>query len=320
MKRVGNLYDKIYDIDNIREAHKNARKRKHHYKEVKEVDADVDKYCYEIQAMLRDKTFVNGQYEVFKKVEKGKEREIYKLPYFPDRIIHHAIMQVLEPIWKKTLIADTYQSIKGRGIHKAKNKIQWLLRKHKLKYALKMDIKKFYPSVDNEIMKQTLRRKIKCKDTLWLLDTIVDSTAGIPIGNYLSQYFGNLYLTYLDHELKEQVKVKYYYRYCDDIVVLSNDKAELHNARVLVSSRLASLRLVLKKNYQVQQVKDRGLDFLGYRMFHKYTLLRKKIAAGVKHSTSDNSDASYNGWLVSSNGHNLARRVDESRINRNTRG
>ena len=101
MKRIGNLYDKIYDIDNIREAHRNARKRKTHYKEVKEVDADVDKHCYEIQAMLRDKTFVNGQYEVFKKIENGKEREIYKLPYFPDRIVHHAIMQVLEPIWKK---------------------------------------------------------------------------------------------------------------------------------------------------------------------------------------------------------------------------
>ena len=87
---------------------------------------------------------------------------------------------------EKTLIADTYQSIKGRGINKAKDKIQWLLRKHKIKYALKMDIKKFYPSVDNDILKQILRKKLKCKDTLWLLDTIVDSTKGVPIGNYLS--------------------------------------------------------------------------------------------------------------------------------------
>ena len=307
MKRVGNLYDKIYDIDNIREAHRNARKRKTHYKEVKEVDADVDKYCYEIQAMLRDKTFVNGQYEIFKKIEKGKEREIYKLPYFPDRIVHHAIMQVLEPIWKKTLIADTYQSIKGRGIHKAKNKIQPLLRKYKIQYALKMDIKKFYPSIDNEILKQILRKKLKCKDTLWLLDTIVDSTQGVPIGNYLSQYFGNLYLTYVDHEVKEKLGVRHYFRYCDDIVVLDNSKERLHNIRVAVVGRVAKLKLVLKGNYQVQRIEDRGLDFLGYRMFHTYTLLRTRVANGLKKASKLESLASYNGWVVSSSGYNLAK-------------
>ena len=307
MKRVGNVYDKIYDIDNIREAHRNARKRKTHYKEVKEVDADVDKYCYEIQAMLRDKTFVNGQYEVFKKIEKGKEREIYKLPYFPDRIVHHAIMQVLEPIWKKTLIADTYQSIKGRGIHKAKNKIQPLLRKYKIQYALKMDIKKFYPSIDNEILKQILRKKLKCKDTLWLLDTIVDSTQGVPIGNYLSQYFGNLYLTYVDHEVKEKLGVRYYFRYCDDIVVLGNSKERLHSIRVDVTNRVAKLKLMLKGNYQVQRIDDRGLDFLGYRMFHRYTLLRTRIANGLKSADRIESLASYNGWVVSSSGYNLAK-------------
>ena len=307
MKRVGNLYDKIYDIDNIREAHRNARKRKTHYKEVKEVDADVDKYCYEIQAMLRDRTFVNGQYEIFKKIEKGKEREIYKLPYFPDRIVHHAIMQVLEPIWKKTLIADTYQSIKGRGIHKAKNKIQPLLRKYKIQYALKMDIKKFYPSIDNEILKQILRKKLKCKDTLWLLDTIVDSTQGVPIGNYLSQYFGNLYLTYVDHEVKEKLGVRHYFRYCDDIVVLDNSKERLHNIRVAVVGRVAKLKLVLKGNYQVQRIEDRGLDFLGYRMFHAYTLLRTRVANGLKKASKLESLASYNGWVVSSSGYNLAK-------------
>ena len=307
MKRIGNLYDKIYDIDNIREAHRNARKRKTHYNEVKEVDADVDKYCYEIQAMLRDKTFVNGQYEVFKKVEKGKEREIYKLPYFPDRIIHHAIMQVLEPIWKKTLIADTYQSIKGRGIHKAKDKIQRLLRKYKIKYALKMDVKKFYPSINNDILKQILRKKLKCKDTLWLLDTIVDSTKGVPIGNYLSQYFGNLYLTYVDHTVKEVLGVKYYFRYCDDIVVLGDSKDVLHRTRVKISQLIGVLQLTLKGNYQVHKVEDRGLDFLGYRMFCEYTLLRTKIATSIKRSNKAASLASYNGWVVSSSGYNLAK-------------
>ena len=307
MKRVGNLYDKIYDIDNIRKAHQNARKRKTHYAEVKAVDADVDKYCYEIQAMLKDKTFVNGKYEVFKKVEKGKEREIYKLPYFPDRIVHHAIMQILEPIWKSTLITDTYQSIKGRGVHKAKNKIQWILRKNQIKYALKIDVQKFYPSIDNGILKDTLRKKIKCKSTLWLLDTIVDSTVGVPIGNYLSQYFGNLYLSGLDHYVKEDVRAKHYFRYCDDIVVLSNDKELLHRARVAIKAHLQKLGLHMKRTYQVQQVDDRGLDFLGYRMFCRYTLLRTRLATSIKRAYAHKSLVSYNGWIVSCDGYNLAK-------------
>ena len=110
MKRIGNLYHLIYDIENIKLAHENARKGKAHYKEVKLVDSDVDYYCNLIHEMLVNKTFVNSPYEVFTKVDKGKEREIYKLPYFPDRIVHHAILQVLEPIWKKTFINNTYQS------------------------------------------------------------------------------------------------------------------------------------------------------------------------------------------------------------------
>ena len=113
MKRYGNLYDKLCDIENIKLAHKNARKKKTHYKEVKEVDKDVDYYCNEIRDMLISKSFKNSPYEIFIKNDKGKRREIYKLPYYPDRIIHHAIVQVVEPIWKKTLITDTYQSIKG---------------------------------------------------------------------------------------------------------------------------------------------------------------------------------------------------------------
>lgn len=110
-------------MDNIRLAHKNARKGKTAYPEVKMVDADITKYCYEIQRLLTTKEFTTAEYEMFVKKDKGKLREIYKLPYFPDRIVQHAIMQVVEPIWRGTLIADTYQSIKGRGVHKVLPKV-----------------------------------------------------------------------------------------------------------------------------------------------------------------------------------------------------
>ena len=239
MKRIGNLYHLIYDIENIKLAHENARKGKAHYKEVKLVDSDVDYYCNLIHEMLVNKTFVNSPYEVFTKVDKGKEREIYKLPYFPDRIVHHAILQVLEPIWKKTFINNTYQSIKGRGVHKAKRDLDKVIASYDGDvYYLQMDVNKFYPSVDNNIMMQLVSKKIKCKGTLWLLGVVIHSTKGLPIGNYLSQYLGNLYVTYLDHYVKEVMMVKHYYRYCDDIVVISTDIAHLHSIHLVVKSLL----------------------------------------------------------------------------------
>jgi retron-type reverse transcriptase len=187
MKRYGNLYSKIYDMENIALAHENAKKGKLHYSEVKMVEANSEKYFKEIHNMLKNKTFHNSKYEVFIKNDKGKEREIFKLPYFPDRIIHHCIMNVLEPIWMKTLISDTYSSLKGRGIHKGVKRVKSALKdRENTKYCLKMDVKKFYPSINHDILKQIIRRKIKDKNLLWLLDEIIDSAKGVPIGNYLS--------------------------------------------------------------------------------------------------------------------------------------
>lgn len=314
MKRYGNLYHKIYDVENIKLAHKNARKGKSHYKEVQMVDADVDAYCGKVSELLKNKEFVNGKYRTYMKSDRGKQREIHKLPYFPDRIVHHAILQVLEPIWKKTLIDNTYQSIKGRGIHKAKKKLEPTIRSGKYKYYLKFDIAKFYPSVDNEIMKDVVRRKLKCNDTLWLLDEIIDSTKGLPIGNYLSQYLGNLYLAYFDHWVKQELNVKEYYRYCDDIVILGTSKKMLHNKLGRIRNYLGiMLNLGMKKDYRVHPIKS-GLDFLGFRFFERYTLLRKKIATNFKRATRRfigvgesefDSMISYYGWAIASSGANL---------------
>ena len=316
MKRVGNLYPLICDIENIKLAHKNARKGKTHYKEVKLVDEDVDYYCKLIQDMLVNKTFVNSPYEVFTKVDKGKEREIYKLPYFPDRIVHHAILQVLEPIWKKTFINNTYQSIKGRGVHRAKKDIDKAIASYNGDvYYLQMDIKKFYPSVDNKIMCNIVEKKIKCKDTLWLLQEIINSTKGLPIGNYLSQYLGNLYVTYLDHYVKNVLKVKHYYRYCDDIVVLSDSIEMLQETSIVVSNRLQQeLKLNLKDLSKVNHVSS-GLDFLGFVFLGTHVRLRKSIATGFKRTAGRfckgksmrdfTGTMSYNGWIKASNSNNL---------------
>lgn len=315
MKRYGNLYEKIYNLENIKLAHKRARAGKTFYKEVKMVDAGEDKYCMLISEMLKNHTFVNSPYSSFTKIDKGKERLIHKLPYYPDRIVHHAIMQILEPIWKPTLINDTFQSIAGRGIHKAKSRIEPVIRSVEVDYCLKLDIKKFYPSVDNTIMKSVIRRKIKCKETIELLDIIIDSIQGLPIGNYLSQYLGNLYLTYLDHYVKEVLGVKYYYRYCDDIVILSNSKEDLHS--ILESIReyvQEELKLTIKGDYQIFPI-SRGIDFIGFRFFKSYTLIRTSIATSLKRAgrtfvkfpslAAFSSLSSYYGWALVSSSNNL---------------
>lgn len=271
-------------MENICFAHKNAKRGKSHYSEVKKIEANPEKYFLEIQHMLCNKTFCNSPYEKFIKIDRDKEREIFKLPYFPDRIIHHCIMQVLEPIWVKILIVDTYSSLKNRGIHRGVKRVKKALQdKENTKYCLKLDVRKFYPSVDHDILKSIIRRKIKDPDVLWLLGEIIDSVEGVPIGNYLSQYFGNLYLSGLDHWLKENRQCKYVYRYCDDIIILHHNKKFLGWLRKEIENYLnTNLNLVLKNNWQIFPVDVRGIDFLGYRFFHDYTLLRKSIAKRFK--------------------------------------
>ena len=321
MKRYGYLYEKIYDIENLKLAHKNASKGKSHYDEVKIINSNPLLYLNKIQDMLITESFVNGPYTIFIKNDRGKQREIFKLPYFPDRIIHHAIMQILEPIWKKTLIKDTFQSIKGRGVESARKRMTETIRKHKSEYCLKLDIKKFYPSIDNNILKNILKLKIKCKRTLNLLFVIIDSTVGVPIGNYLSQYFGNLYLSYFDHFIKEKLKVKYYFRYCDDFILMHKSKKFLHKCLGLIKDYVGALNLTLKSNYQLFPIYLRGVDFVGYRFFEEYTLLRKSIATKFKQSGKRilkscrininllSSLFSYYGWALHCDCYNLIKSV-----------
>jgi hypothetical protein len=317
-------------MKNIHRAHLNARKGKAHYHEVQAINANEDHYLSQIQDMLLNKTFQNSEYTTFIKLDSKKEREIFKLPYFPDRIIHHCIVQILEPIWMKTLIADTYSSLKGRGIHKGVKRIKAALTdKENTTYCLKMDVRKFYPSIDHDILKTILHHKIKDPDVLWILDEIIDSTDGVPIGNYLSQHFGNLYLSGFDHYMKEQMHCKYYFRYCDDVAILHANKEHLADLRVKASEYLENnLKLQLKSNWQVFPVAIRGIDFLGYRFYHTHTTLRKSIATKLKQTIAKtksstpktigmvNSITSYQGWMKYANCYNLQTNLIDNQIHK----
>lgn len=296
MKRHGNLIGDVTDLNNILLAHKNASKGKQGYDDVKMVNADPIKYCTQIKEMLENRTYEVAEYRIKKKNDKGKIRTLYILPYFPDRIIQHALLQVLEPIWKSVLITDTFQSIKGRGIHKAKRRVEKKLIEHKPEYLLKMDVEKFYPSITNKVLKAVVRKKIKCEGVLWLLDLIICSLPELPIGNYISQYLGNLVLAYIDHKMKEVHKVKMYFRYCDDIVILGESKEDLHRMLRLMYYELKELALTVKGNYQVSVIEDRGIDFVGFVFKIGKTKLRKSIAKKLVKAKLEEEITSYFGW------------------------
>lgn len=322
MKRYNNLFSQITDYQNIQLAHKNAQKGKKHYPEVVKVNAREEKCLTDLQKQLLNKTFVNSEYKTFVKKGLKKERTIYKLPYYPDRIIHHAIMNVCEPIWQNSLIRDTYAALKDRGIHDGVNRMKGFLKdKENTLHCLKFDIQKFYPSIDNDILfYNVLPKKIKCKDTLWLLGQIVYSTIGLPIGNFLSQIWGNLYLSLFDWFIKQQKRIKYYARYCDDLVILHSSKQYLHEIKHECKEWLwDNLKLQIKDDWQVFPRTERPIDFLGYMFCDGYTLVRKDIKENfirkintikkkwknISPSRIINTIMSYYGWLSYANAINL---------------
>lgn len=277
MKRYNNLFDKIVTLDNLYLADKKARRNKSQRKEIIEFDKNRDQLLVQLQKQLIEGKYVTSPYHTFI-IREPKERLIFKLPYYPDRIVHHAIMNILEPIWCSIFINNTYSCIKKRGIHKALRDVKHALKdKQNTEYCLKLDIRKFYPSIDHSILKQVVRKKIKDVKLLELLDGIIDSVEGVPIGNYLSQFFANLYLTYFDHWIKEIKGVRYYFRYADDIVILHSDKDYLHQLLQEIIDYIGTLNLQIKDNYQIFRVEDRSISFVGYNIYHNYTLIRKNI-------------------------------------------
>jgi hypothetical protein len=327
MKRHGNLWESIVNPINIKAAHIAARRGKGHYSEVKMVNEKMDELLEQVRLSLVNKTFTTSPYEVEERFDGRKMRTIHKLPYYPDRIVQHALIQVVGSIWRSSFIRDTFQSIPTRGTDDARRRVTKAIRRDNPKYALKMDIKKYYPSVQNDLLKQIVRRKIKCQDTLWLIDNIIDSTQGLPIGNYTSQDLGNLYLCDFDWVMKHQ-GIKHYYRYCDDIVVMSDSKEQLHKLRVEMFERLSVLGLSIKPTWQVFDVQAQGLDFVGFVFRPSHILLRKGIATKFKRKGRDivrywqtmpptkivNGLMAYWGWIKHVNAKNLWRFVVNIKI------
>lgn len=330
MKRHGNLFSKITDLDNIHLAYRHARKGKNWQDTIKLFEINTEQNIERIQQSLLDRTFTTSEYETFV-IYEPKKRTIYKLPFDPDRIVQHALMNAIEPIWDNLFIYDSYSCRKGKGIHAGSRRTMEFIRKVGMDgYCLKMDVSKFYPSINHDILYEIIKRKIRCRDTLWLIKDIIYSLEGgynVPVGNYTSQWFGNLYLNELDQFVKHVLKVKQYIRYCDDFIFLHPDKQylnEISNAIPTFLNEKLDLKLSKNQLFPVSQ----GIDFLGYRHFLGYVLLRKSSAKRVKKRVKglplllhngqiselqfQSSIASTQGWLRWCNSYNFAQSLDLS--------
>jgi retron-type reverse transcriptase len=320
MKRHRDLFTKIVDKENIFLAYRKARKGKGWQNTIKNFEGNLEENIAKIHESLVNKTFKTSPYKT-KIIHEPKRRIIYRLPFNPDRIVQHALMNTLEPIWDKMFIYDSYACRTGKGIHAGSKRTMEFVRKNR--YCLKCDISKFYPSINHDILFEIVQRKIKCKDTLWLIQNIIYSIGGgfnIPIGNYTSQWFGNLYMNELDQLLKHKYHIKCYIRYCDDFLLFHNDKKFLGEMADVIEEFLRE-KLQLKLSKCDLFPVSRGVDFLGYRHFRGYILVRKSTAKRVKKRlkrlpillakgklTTEqyrSSLASTMGWLKWSNSYNL---------------
>lgn len=302
-KRAGHLFEKICDLNNIKAAILNASKKKRRQKCVRKILKDLDAYAKRIQKMLISQSYRPSKYitRIINDGIRQKKRNIAKPRFYPDQCIHHALIQVIEPCFMKGMYYYCCGSVTGRGDKRIRKAIRRWIRKKpgKSKYVLKMDVHHFYESIDHGVLKKVLMKKIKDKRVLWLCFLIIDSyPKGIPIGNYTSQWFCNLFLEFLDHKIKEFLGKDYLYtRYIDDMVVIGPNKRKLHKARKMVEAELAGVNLELKGNWQVfrlkstvpnlcrkeERTKDRPLDFLGIKFYRDGSMtIRKSVLRRVK--------------------------------------
>lgn len=277
MKRTGNLYPEICDFENLHTAWRKAARGKRKRPDVMTFEADLEKNLHAIRRKLLRKTWRASGYRTFT-IYDDKPRLIAAAP-FKDRVVHHALINVLEPVFEPTFIFDLYSNRKGKGTHDGVRRAQAFAEKWP--YVIHADVRHYFSSIDIKVLLNLIARKVKCVNTLDLVARIVDIkqpeiAAGLPLGNQTSQFFANIYLNPLDHYIKESLRVKGYLRYVDDMWLFGSDKSLLLAWKEAISCRLQDLRLKFKHNgVTIYRVED-SFPCLGYRVFPWTVLVRRK--------------------------------------------
>jgi RNA-directed DNA polymerase len=284
MKRYGNLWQKITSFENLLLASKKAQKGKKQFPNVLRFNENLEQELLTLQKELLEQTYQPGDYRTFRIFE-PKPRLISAAPY-RDRVIHHGLCNIINPLFEKSFIDDSYANRIGYGSHRALRRFTKFYRSSQ--YVLQCDIKKYFPSIDHEILKQVIHQKIKCQPTLNLIEKIINNSneqeqvldyfigddlltpltrrKGLPLGNLTSQLFANLYLNQFDHFVKEELKAKKYLRYVDDFALFSDQLDYLKDAKIKIEEYLSKFRLKLHSHKsKIIPVKG-GVNFLGFRI------------------------------------------------------
>lgn len=284
MKRYGDLWPQVIDFENLLLAARKAQRGKRFRQNVLAFNYNLEQELHQLYQSLKTKTYQPGKYTVFQ-VYSPKPRLISAAPY-RDRVVHHALCNIIQPIFERTFIFDSYANRTGFGTHRALKRFTHFARTSR--YVLQCDIRKYFPSIDHAILKSLIRRKIKCPDTLWLIDTIIDSSnpqepsieyfpsddlltplqhrRGLPIGNLTSQFFANIYLSGFDHFIKETLKAPKYLRYVDDFALFSDDHGYLAESRIALEAYLTTLRLKIHPIKSQLSETRYGATFVGFRI------------------------------------------------------
>jgi RNA-directed DNA polymerase len=295
MKTYKNLYPQIYDFENLYQAYRKARRGKRKREQVYRFEFDLESNLLRLQGELANESYAPGEYTHFY-VTTPKRRKISAAP-FRDRVIHHALHRVIEPLFERHFIHDSYACRPGKGTHRALDRAQAFARRYP--YVLQCDLEKFFPSVDHVILQCLLARVIGDARCLRLCDRILASGAGVlaaeynmrwfpgddllaalrprglPIGNLTSQFWANVYLNPLDHFVKRELRCRAYLRYCDDFLLFAGDKKMLHCWKDEIISFLTTLRLTMHPRKSVVYPVGNGIPFLGFRLYPAHRRLKR---------------------------------------------
>ena len=301
MKTHKNLYAEICSPENLVLAYRKARKGKSKKQYVKEFEANLDENLQKLRHDLETQTYEPRELRRFI-LRDPKTRVVYSSD-FRDRIVHHALCSIVEPIFEKTFIYDSYANRKGKGTHAALKRFDQFKRKVTqngrlvknaaddnmvIGHVLKADIKHYFDTVDHKVLLSLIRRKIKDEKVLWLARKIIENHEckipgkGMPIGNLTSQLFANIYLNGLDHFVKEELKAKYYLRYMDDFVILHRNERTLKIHKSMIDEFLKTIKLELHAEKSKVFPLHHGVNLLGFRAFYHYKLLKKSNIRAIK--------------------------------------
>jgi retron-type reverse transcriptase len=294
MKTFDNLYEKLYSLNNLKEAFRKAKKGKNKRKYVIEFGTNLENELQKLKEELENITYQPKPLKTF--VIRDPKTRVISASHFRDRVVHHAVCNIIEPIFDKTFICDSCANRKKKGTSYAMKRFNVFFRKvtsngkllknAKTKnmvigYALKSDVKHYFDTVDHEILMRIIKNKISDEKVLWLIERILDNHdskikgKGMPIGNLTSQFFANVYLNELDYFVKHNLKAKYYIRYVDDFVILHRSKEKLVLWKWLINNFLKSIKLELHPEKSKVIPLHKGIKFLGFKIFYHYKIPKK---------------------------------------------